>query len=186
MDQSIIEPSDALTISVERMIWFCYLVKIEAEYSQIPCRTSAIPPNLTRFGTMVFLTASFFYSLFDDDKNSVHLGKIWKNSGHPFNNKIKEIEDRLAPFKKELQWVRNRIGFHGSRNRDREKAGIDIFNVEGPRGREFARLKSDMQSLAREMIKWYTDQLDKSFRPDELWKDFLIELEAPSYLTRTH
>ena len=179
MNESNSQASDAVTISVERMIWFCYLVKMEYEYVRIPRRVTVIPENLTRWGMMIFMTASFLYSLFDTDKNSIHLGKIWKGFDHPFDSPLQAIENRLIPFKDDLRLVRNSIGFHGSRNRNHEKRGLDIFNVETPRAREFAEIVRDMAGLAQEMIKWYTDQMHESLRPRELWQDFLIELQSP-------
>ncbi len=68
MDERTIHVGEEVTISVERMIRFCYLAEMESEY--VPYQTSVLEVHLTRFGTMVFETASFLYSLFEDTENS--------------------------------------------------------------------------------------------------------------------
>ncbi len=167
-----------VTISVERMMRFCHLVQIQFEYA--PGDTKALPLHLTRFGTLVFETASFLYSLFEDRKDSINLLKIWRGFDHPFGEELQNCVTRLNPFKEELRLVRNRVGFHGSLNRSHERAGLGIFDVDSSRGRDFARLVRDMQQLCLRMIAWYMEGMDSSARPAEMWKEFVAEMQGHS------
>ena len=85
---------------------------------------------------------------------------------------------KLTPFKDELRKVRNRIGFHGSLTRSHEKAGLGIFDLESPRGREFANLIRDMLDLAPKMIKWHLKRMKDSDLDKKigLWKEIGGEL----------
>ena len=176
MDEPNTQQHQAVTISVERMIRFCYLSQMEVEYVRFD--TKVLPLHLTRFGAMIFETASFLYSLFDDTNQATNLLKIWKGFDHPFNDELISFAEKLEPFKDELRKVRNRIGFHGSLTRSHEKAGLGIFDVNSQRAREFARLVREMQNIALKMIKWYTDGMNESDRPRELWQEFMIELRG--------
>src|SRR5262249_22145683 len=119
-------------------------------------------------------------SLFDDRKDSVNLLKIWQGFENPFEVDLQNFAKNLAPFKDQLKLVRNRIGFHGSLSRSHEKAGLDIFDVETPRGAEFAALMRDMQNLALKMIKWYVERMKESSQPMKLWQEFGTELQGYS------
>jgi len=175
MQGSVPQFPDELTISVERMIRFCYLAKMTDEYAHYGA--DVLPLHLTRFGTMFFETTSFLYSLFDDRQDFTNLLKIWHGFKHPFDKELEEFVKKLEPFKKELQFVRNRIGFHGSLNRAHEGAGLGIFDVKSQRGREFLLIIHDTKNLAVKMIKWFVDErMDKAARPDEIWHAFGLEL----------
>jgi hypothetical protein len=176
MNESDAQLDEKVTISVERMMRFCYLAQMEFEYA--PYGTSILPIHLSRFGTMVFEAASFLYSLFEDTENSINLLAIWQGFNHPFDNELQKFVKKLEPFKDELRLVRNRVGFHGSLNRSRERAGLGIFDVESPRAREFARLVRDMQNLSLKMVKWYIDRMNKAARPSEMWQEFMVELQS--------
>ena len=165
-----------VTISVERMMRFCHLAQIQFEYA--PGDTKALPLHLTRFGTLVFETASFLYSLFEDRRDSINLLKVWRDFDHPFGDELQNFVKRLSPFKKELKLVRNRVGFHGSLNRSHARAGLGIFDVNSSRGRDFVRLVRDMQQLCLDMIAWYMDGMDRSARLAEMLKEFVAEMKG--------
>lgn len=167
-----------VTISVERMMRFCYLSQLQAECAT--GETKALPLHLTRFGTLVFETASFLYSLFEDRPDSINLEKVWQGFDHPFGKELQNCVTRLAPFKDELKLVRNRVGFHGSLSRSHESAGLGIFDVESSRGRDYIRLAMDMQQLFLRMIGWYIQGMDSSGRDAEMWREFLGELQGHS------
>ena len=99
-----------VVISVERMMRFCHLAQMTFEYSSGD--TKALPLHLTRFGVLVFETASFLYSLFEDRRDSINLRNVWQGFDHPFNDELQNYVTRLSPFKEELRFVRNRVGFH--------------------------------------------------------------------------
>lgn len=167
-----------VTISVERMIRFCYLAQMQFEYAHGDTR--ALPIHLTRFGTLVFETASFLYSLFEEGQNAINLLTVWQGFDHPFGEELQNYVTRLAPFKDKLRLVRNRIGFHGSLNRGHERAGLGIFDVESSRARDFAHLVRDMQQLCLRMIAWYMKGMDSSTRPAEMWEEFVAEMQGRS------
>ena len=104
-----------LTISVERMMRFCCLARMQFECAAGD--TKALPLHLTRFGTLLLETSSFLYSLFEDRVDSINLMKVWQGFEHPFNNELQDYSTRLIPFKQELKLVRDRLGFHGSFHR---------------------------------------------------------------------
>jgi len=176
MNEPNAQLDEKVTISVERMMRFCYLAQMLFEYT--PYGTNVLPIHLSRFGTMVFETSSFLYSLFEDTENSINLLEIWQGFDHPFGDELQKFAKKLEPFKDELRLVRNRVGFHGSLNRSRERAGLDIFDFESPRAREFARLVRDMRSLSLKMIEWYIKRMNKAARPSEIWQEFMTELQS--------
>lgn len=174
------EPESGLredvTISVERMMHFCYLAQMQFECATGD--TKALPLHLTRFGTLAFATASFLYSLFEDRPDSIDLVKVWRGFDHPFGNELQDSVTRLSPFKDELKLVRNRLGFHGSLSRSHERAGLGIFDVNSGRAHDFVCLVRDMAQLFRRMIAWYMKGMDSSARPAEMWQEFVNELRS--------
>lgn len=174
------ELREDVTISVERMIRFCYLARMQFECAAGDPK--ALPLHLTRFGTLLLETSSFLYSLFEDRKDSINLNllRVWQGFDHPFSNELQAYSTRLSPFKEELELVRNRVGFHGSLTRSHERAGLGVFDVDSLRARDFARLVRDMQQLFLRMITWYIKRMDSSVRPAEMLKEFLNELQGAS------
>jgi hypothetical protein len=167
-----------VTISVERMMRFCYLARMQSECAAGD--TKALPLHLTRFGTLLLETSSFLYSLFEDREDSINLLRVWQGFDHPFSNELQDYSTRLSSFKEELKLVRDRLGFHGSLTRSHERAGLGVFDVDSSRARDFARLVRDMQQLFLRMIAWYIERMDSSVHPPEMWKEFLNELRGAS------
>jgi hypothetical protein len=170
--------NEAVAISVERMMTFCYFVEMETEYR--PLSESALPPNLTRFGAMVFQSASFLYSLFDENRSSTNLLKVWKGIDHPFEDELKAFERKLVPFKDDLRKTRHRIGFHGNLARNNEREGLNLFiNIDNPRVSEFVRLLWEMRNLAVKMIDWYIrKKFGESENANKLLSAFVTELKG--------
>jgi hypothetical protein len=167
-----------LTISVERMMRFFYLSEMLFECAEGDAKV--LPVHLTRFGTLLLETSSFLYSLFEDRVDSINLMRIWQGFEHPFSNQLQDYSARLSPFKQELKLVRDRLGFHGSLTRSHEEAGLGVFDVGSGRASEFTCLVSDMRQLFRRMIAWYMEGMDGSVRPNELWKEFVVEVQGHS------
>ena len=120
---------DAVTISVERMIRFCHLADLTHSLSSSEPEPDWPPLHLTPFGTMMTLTGSFFFSLFEDRNDSINLRRIWSGFDHPFEEDLEAVELRLEPFRDSLRLIRNRFDFHGSLNREHERAGLDLLYV---------------------------------------------------------
>lgn len=167
-----------VVISVERMMRFCHLAEMTSEYA--PDETKSLPLHLTRFGALMFETVSFLHSLFEDRKDSINLLNIWQGFDHPFGDDLQDYMTRLSPFKEELKFVRNRVGFHGSLGRSHERTGLGIFDVNSSRARDFSRLILDMQQLCLRMIGWYMEGMNSSQRPAEMWNEFVAEMQNRS------
>ncbi len=183
MSESQSKLPEDVGISVERMIRFCYLAEMQFEYASGDTKT--LPLHLTRFGTLLLETASFLYSLFEERRDSINLLDVWRGFDHPFSEELHDCVRKLDPFKKELRQVRNRIGFHGSLNRNRERSGLGIFDVDSLRVHDFARLIGEMRELFLHMIEWYIKRMDESARPDEMWKEFVAELKGRSRIRKS-
>jgi hypothetical protein len=147
--------SEDVTISTERLMRFCYLAEITLEFAKpqdVESTRPSLPEELTRCGTLMILTCSFLYSLFEDGSNSINLLKIWTGFDHPFRDELAVIDKRLEPFKEGLKKVRNRYGFHGSVSRVREFEGFTIF--EPSVARKLFELVHDAKNIAVRMIHW--------------------------------
>ena len=146
---------DPVTISVERMIRFGHLADLAFEHSSPSDPAPEDPPlHLTRFGTLMTLSLSFLFSLFEEEANSMNVRRVWLGFDHPFGERIKELENRLEGFREPLRLVRNRYDFHGSLSRAREVAGFSIYQDLG-QARELFRLAGDARRLFQEMTNWF-------------------------------
>jgi len=152
MDEETILLPESVTISVERLIRFCHLAQMTME--QKDPEMSRLPTHLTRFGTLITLTCSFLYSLFDKRDDSTNLLRIWDGFDHPFHQKLAAIAEKLEPFKDDLFKVRSRYDFHGSLSRSHEAEGFEIF--QDSTVRHLFEIVHEMKQLAVEMIVWYT------------------------------
>lgn len=169
---------EPVTISVERMMRFCYLAEMQYNYASYATKT--LPLHLTRFGTLALETASFLYSLFEDSDSAINVPQVWKGFDHPFIDDLHAIGEILRPLKEDLRLVRNRLGFHGSLSRDRERAGLRMFDVDSGRAHQFVDAVRNVEQLFLRMIAWYVEGLDQSLQPKELWNEFLAELRCYS------
>ena len=148
---------EAVVISIERLMRFCYLAQILLE--QEDPRQSGLPLELTRWGTLLFLTGSFLYSLFEDSDNALNLVRVWSGFPHPFGDELQRIATQLEPLKDNLRHVRNRYGFHGSLSRTREATGLSIF--EEPQAQALRAVIGRMLLLAGKMIPWHMAHLGR-------------------------
>ena len=146
---------DAVTISVERMIRFCHLADLTHSLSSSEPEPDWPPLHLTPFGTMMTLTGSFFFSLFEDRNDSINLRRIWSGFDHPFEEDLEAVELRLEPFRDSLRLIRNRFDFHGSLNREHERAGLDLLYGGLDLPRDLFRLMGDCRPLFERMVRWF-------------------------------
>lgn len=77
--------------------------------------------------TIMFLLYAFFFSLVEDDADSVNAFRVWRVRFPEEEAAIAAVEARVIPFKNDLRVFRNRLGFHGSRSRAHEAGGLDLF-----------------------------------------------------------
>jgi len=176
--EALNEPlSEQVTISVERMIRFCYLAEMTREYSRLKPQSSTLKTHLTRFGAMVLESAGFLYSLFEKRSDSINLVKIWMAFDNLFKMELVEVARKLEPFEGELKLVRDRLSFHGSLDRVREKEGLDIFNVDSKRAHDLVDLLRTVQIMAEKMVEWYFATGSVEERENE-WRGFILELKG--------
>jgi hypothetical protein len=77
--------------------------------------------------TVMFVLYSYFYSLVEDSNESLNGFRVWRSVWPKEEAVISAVEARVLPFVAGLKLFRNRLGFHGSRTRDHEAAGLDFF-----------------------------------------------------------
>jgi hypothetical protein len=84
--------------------------------------------DITNVGTtMMFVLYAYFYSMIEDDPQSVNGFHIWRQSWPEEEKAIAAVEAQVAPLRPALKLFRNRLGFHGSRSRAHEETGLDFF-----------------------------------------------------------
>jgi len=81
------------------------------------------PPHIT---TMLMLYG-YFYSLIEDSEDGLNGFRIWREQFPSEEAAIAAVEAQVIPFRDRLRIFRNRVGFHGSRTRAHESAGLDLF-----------------------------------------------------------
>ena len=89
-----------VVISVERMMRFCLLAQMTFEYASGD--TKALPLHLTRFGVLVFETASFLYSLFEFEPALTAFACLKKNPSS-FISSHKKRQKSLAFWVEQIQ-----------------------------------------------------------------------------------
>ena len=144
---------DSVTISVERKIRFGHLVDLAAEYSSPDPVPEDPPLHLTRFGTLLTLSVSFMYSLFETRADSINLLRIWSGFDNPFREDLRRFDASLDPYRANLKLVRDRFDFHGSISREREGEGFDAYEPE--EAKDLFRIVADFRDLCARMIDWF-------------------------------
>lgn len=77
--------------------------------------------------TMMLILYAYFYSLIEDDNQSLNGFRIWRARYPEEEAAIAAVEAQVVPFRRRLRLFRNRLGFHGSRSRAHESSGFDLF-----------------------------------------------------------
>jgi hypothetical protein len=95
--------------------------------------------------TLMFVLYAYFYSLVEDDHNSVNGFRIWRARYPEEETAIAAVESRVAPFRDDLKLFRNRLGFHGSRSRSHEAKALEVFSRHS--GTEILNAMKDFKSL---------------------------------------
>lgn len=163
MDEEPIQLPESVAISVERMIRFCHLAQMTIE--QKDPASSRLPIHLTRFGTLMTLTCSFLYSLFDKrHDDSTNLLSIWSGFEHPFDQELEAIAKKLEPFKDDLFKVRSRYDFHGSLSHAHEAEGFRIFQISEVH--TLFEVVHEMKQLADKMVVYTVRSPDPSLLTD--------------------
>jgi len=77
--------------------------------------------------TLMFNLCAFFYSLVEDSEDAINAFRIWRIRYPEEESAIVAVEAQVCPMISDLRVFRNRLGFHGSRSRKHEAAGLDFF-----------------------------------------------------------
>jgi hypothetical protein len=78
--------------------------------------------------TAMFMLYAYFYSMVEDDPQGVNGFRIWRTAWPEEEQAIAALEALVMPLRPGLKLFRNRLGFHGSRSRAHENAGLDVFS----------------------------------------------------------
>jgi hypothetical protein len=110
-------------------LWTIYTDLLSGRY--VP---AVSPPtqewSVTDVGTtMMFMLYAFFYSLIEDDDDSINAFRLWRSRFPEEEKAIAAVEAQVMPFASRLRVFRNRLGFHGSRSRAHESRALDLFNT---------------------------------------------------------
>jgi len=63
----------------------------------------------------------------EDDPQAINGFRIWREAWPEEESAIVAVEALVVPLREGLRLFRNRLGFHGSRSRTHEQAGLDFF-----------------------------------------------------------
>lgn len=122
--------AEELRIFVERLahfnnLWTVYSDMLTGKYiPSIGDRDWSIYDPRT---TMMLILYAYFYSLIDDSSDGLNGFRIWREHFPEEEQAITAVEAAIKPFKDELRLFRNRLGFHGSRSREHESRGFELF-----------------------------------------------------------
>lgn len=78
--------------------------------------------------SLMFILYAYFYSLVEDSEDGLNGFRVWREVWPSEEVAISAVESIVLPFVGRLRVFRNRLGFHGSRTRSHEAAGLDLFN----------------------------------------------------------
>lgn len=122
---------EELRIFVERLLhfmnlWTFYNDLLSGKY--VPTGGNDPEWSVTSPGTtMMFILYAYFYSLIEDDEQSLNGFRIWREHFPEEEVAIAAVEAQAIPFRARLKLFRNRLGFHGSRSRDHESRALELF-----------------------------------------------------------
>ena len=122
--------SEEFIIFVERLthfinLWTVYSDMLTGKYvPSVGQRDHSIFDPRT---TMMLILYAYFYSLIEDSPDGLNGFRIWREHFPEEEQTIAAVEAVISPFKDELRLFRNRLGFHGSRSREHESRGFELF-----------------------------------------------------------
>jgi hypothetical protein len=122
--------SEEFTIFVERLthfnnLWTVYSDMLTRKYvPSVGDRDWSIFDPRT---TMMLMLYAYFYSLIEDSSDGLNGFRVWREHFPEEEQAIVAVEAVINPFKDELRLFRNRLGFHGSRSREHESRGFELF-----------------------------------------------------------
>jgi hypothetical protein len=100
--------------------------------------------------TVMLLLYAYFYSLVEDSDEGVNGFRLWRERHPEEIRTIEAVEAQVAPFLERLRLFRNRLGFHGSRSREHESRGFELFNVHS--GNEIFDAMKNFKALGAALL----------------------------------
>lgn len=115
-------------------IWTVYFDLLSGRY--VPSLNAEAPGDVkeidstitTKMGpTLRSVLYAFFFSLIEDSEAGLNAFRIWRAKYPEEEESILALENIIVPFRKDLKFFRNRMGFHGSRSFRHEQRGLELF-----------------------------------------------------------
>jgi hypothetical protein len=124
--------SEEFSIFVERFIHFLNLFTVYRDLLSGHYVPTVNPPSkewspTDMRATIMLVLYAYFYSLIEDDQESLNAFRIWRERYPEEEIAIATVESQVLPFRDRLRQFRNRLGFHGSRSRAKESKAFDLF-----------------------------------------------------------
>jgi len=186
--RSGIEHREELRIFSERFmhfmnLWTIYKDMLTGHYTPslgeilrasdpVPAAYEMRPVNIT----MMFVLYSYFYSLVEDSEEGLNGFRVWREVWPSEGTAISAVEDRVAPFRGRLRLFRNRMGFHGSRTREHESAGFELFNKHS--GDEILEAMKLFKALGAGLFGMDKAQLEKDQQEQERFRKWIDEVAS--------
>jgi hypothetical protein len=147
-DITSLQPSEEFRIFAERFmhfmnLWTVYNDLLSGRYLPSLNLSSEEEWTTDVRATVMFVLYAYFYSLVEDDDQSLNGFRIWRVRYPEEETAIAAVESRVA--RDRLRLFRNRLGFHGSRNRRHESKGLELFSMHS--GTEIWNAMKDFKSL---------------------------------------
>jgi hypothetical protein len=145
---------EELRIFVERQmhfinIWTFYNDLLSKKY--VPSVNAAEEWSITAPGTtMMFLLYAYFYSLIEDSGDGLNGFRVWRAAFPEEEDAIDAVERQVDPSRDRLRHFRNRLGFHGSRTRQRESKGLELFDKHS--GTELWNAMENVKALGSALL----------------------------------
>jgi hypothetical protein len=119
---------EELSIYAERHLDFLNIWTIYADLLKGAYKPSLNDEERPVAITMMFVVYAYFYSLVEDSDEGLNGFRVWRAKLPGEDRAISAVEGKVKPFLARLRIFRNRMGFHGSRSRNHERAAFDLFN----------------------------------------------------------
>jgi hypothetical protein len=170
--------SEEFSIFVERFVHFQNLFTVYLDLLSGHYVPTVNPPSeewsqMDMRATMMLVLYAYFYSLIEDDHESLNAFRIWRQRYPEEEVAISAVESQVSPFRDRLKIFRNRLGFHGSRSRAHEARGFDLLKQHS--GTEIWNAIKNFKSLGAALIAKSNDP--QALAPNELrrWIDSITQ-----------
>lgn len=154
---------DELSIYVERMVRMMQLLRIYEMVLGLPPEQEDLDSITGRRGAMLAVVYSFYYSLIEDQENSINFFRLWRSRVPQLSGEIDALETKILPFKDKLRVYRNRFGFHGSISREHESEAFKL--LEDHTGTELYSAILETRNLSTKLIRHFKAENQATAQP---------------------